>query len=297
VDHNRDYAQVIKETNGTDSIDYLYGDDLIRQSRNGTESYYLYDGLGSTRALADSSGTVTDRYDYEAFGQPLNRTGTTDNSYLFTGEQYDSNLDNYYLRARYYDPDLGGFTQMDTFPGFVEDPLTLNAYIYTKDDPVNNTDPSGKFLAGLSASQSIVAILTVSSAVAVLHGSKDGDAPSGGFGPINTLDTYILWTQLYHELIYNIILSRDDGSDKGLSESEEAQKDAEYQVMFRLTRMPPEPGNDCSSLSKNIHHTEAVLKRYKAWDAKWAPGRHAEKIQGYENRLKKLKAKHKKYCT
>jgi RHS repeat-associated protein len=38
------------------------------------------------------------------------------NSFLFAGEQTDpSGL--YYLRARYYDPLTGRFTQMDPFPG------------------------------------------------------------------------------------------------------------------------------------------------------------------------------------
>jgi len=117
VDLNRDYGQVLKETVPTSTTDYVYGDDLISQSRNSSLSYYLYDGLGSTRALSDATGVVTDRYNYEAFGDTLNKTGVTKNSYLFTGEQFDSGLDNYYLRARYYNQSSGRFTQQDTYMG------------------------------------------------------------------------------------------------------------------------------------------------------------------------------------
>ncbi len=89
IDPNRDYAQVVRETDSSTatSIDYLYRDDLIRQNTpaNGY-SYYLYDGLGSTRYLTNSLGAVTDSYDYDAFGSTLNQTGTTGNNYLFTGE-------------------------------------------------------------------------------------------------------------------------------------------------------------------------------------------------------------------
>jgi len=117
VDANRDYQQVIRETDQstTESLDYLYGDDLISQSQNAAnDKYYLYDGLGSTRALTDPTGATTDTYDYEAFGTVLNQTGATQNDYLFTGEQFDQALEQQYLRARYYDPAIGRFTQQDT---------------------------------------------------------------------------------------------------------------------------------------------------------------------------------------
>jgi RHS repeat-associated protein len=64
-------------------------------------------------------------------------------SFLFAGEQLDlSNL--YYLRARYYDPATGRFTQMDPFPGILTLPDTLNLYLYSLNNPVNWVDPSGR---------------------------------------------------------------------------------------------------------------------------------------------------------
>ncbi len=148
VDENRDYAQVLVEQDGTDSIVYTYGDDLISQSRNGVASYYHYDGLGSTRSLTDSLGNLSDHYDYEAFGEVLNRTGSTENEYLFAGEQFDSSLDQYYLRARYYNPASGRFTQQDTWMGNNYDPVSLHKYLYANVDPVSNVDPSGNFSLG-----------------------------------------------------------------------------------------------------------------------------------------------------
>ena len=181
IDTNRDYAQVVTETTSTEKINYTYGDDLVSQSRNATSSYYLYDGLGSTRALTNDAGVVTDTYNYEVFGDTLNKTGTTENNYLYTGEQYDSNLDNYYLRARYYDQNVGRFTQQDTWMGNNSDPITLHKYLYANADPANTIDPTGNFgLASVGAANSIRSILTdvqVNIGFNLFNGALTGESP------------------------------------------------------------------------------------------------------------------------
>jgi RHS repeat-associated protein len=172
---------VVKETNATTGniTDYLYGDDLIKQSRAANDSYYLYDGLGSTRALTDSAGTITDSYNYESFGSLLNQVGTTENNYLFTGEQYDNNLDNYYLRARYYDQSIGRFTQQDTWMGQNQDPITLHKYLYANTDPVNNIDPTGNFtMSSVMTAVNIVSTLasTAQAAVDIFQITSSGES-------------------------------------------------------------------------------------------------------------------------
>lgn len=165
VDTNRGYAQVLFELDSADAVQvqYTYGDDLLSQDRAGGVSYYHYDGLGSTRSLTDVTGAITDTYDYEAFGELLNSSGSTENKYLFTGEQYDAGLDQYYLRARYYDQGVGRFTQQDEWMGRDHDPVTLHKYLYAGNDPVLMVDPSGYSfdLSVMSISQSIGARLAV----------------------------------------------------------------------------------------------------------------------------------------
>ena len=145
VDKNRDYGQVLKELDETHTpiVSYLYGDDLIKQTRAANDNYYLYDGQGSTRALADGAGIITDTYDYSAYGTLIDSTGFVENSYLYVGEQFDENVDQYYLRARYYDSSLGRFITEDSFLGILGEPITLHKYIYGNLDPINNLDPSG----------------------------------------------------------------------------------------------------------------------------------------------------------
>ncbi|MCC1498310.1 RHS repeat-associated core domain-containing protein, partial [Alcanivorax sp. 1008] len=161
VDHNQQYAQVLAEMEaGTTTKQYTYGDDLLSQSEGaGQERFFLYDGLGTTRALADGSEAVTDTYVYEAFGELLASTGSSDNAYRYTGEQYDSGLDQYYLRARYYDHGVGRFTQMDSWKGRIGNPITLHKYLYTHANPVNGTDPTGMYnLMDISISNNGVAL-------------------------------------------------------------------------------------------------------------------------------------------
>ncbi len=60
-----------------------------------------------------SSVAFTDSYEYDAFGNKVASTGTTPNNYLYRGEQYDPDLNLYYLRARYYNQFAGRFLNVD----------------------------------------------------------------------------------------------------------------------------------------------------------------------------------------
>src|SRR5208283_4142050 len=100
------YTQVVEEIGSTGvQRTYTYGLQRINQNRlvnsTWTPSFYGYDGFGSVRSLTNSAGTVTDTYDYDAWGNAVNTTGSTPDVYLYRGEQYDPDLNLYYLRARY----------------------------------------------------------------------------------------------------------------------------------------------------------------------------------------------------
>jgi RHS repeat-associated protein len=134
--------------------------------------FYAYDGHGSTRLLFDVHGSVTDSYSYDAFGSLLEHEGTSDNSYMYTGEQFDSDLGQYYLRARYYDQSVGRFSQMDSWQGSDFSPHTLNKYLYGDANPVMNVDPTGNFsMSDVRAVNEIVAKLFKFS---VDYGGKKG---------------------------------------------------------------------------------------------------------------------------
>ncbi len=114
----------------------------ISQRRTAT-SFYGYDAGGSVRQLFDNTGTVTDTYAYDAFGNTVAQTGSTVNEFQYRGEQYDPSLQMYYLRARYYPAQTGRFRTLDISEGDEDDPSTLHGYLYVGADPVNWIDPDG----------------------------------------------------------------------------------------------------------------------------------------------------------
>ena len=112
------FPQVVDELTGSAvTRQYTYGLQRISQnqeiSSTWTPSFYGYDGGGSVRQLTNASGAVTDSYEYDAYGNLLNSTGTTPNAYMYRGEAYDSDLGLYYLRARWMNPLTGRFLSRD----------------------------------------------------------------------------------------------------------------------------------------------------------------------------------------
>jgi RHS repeat-associated protein len=162
---------------------YTIGLDVIAQQK-GTRSgsswtpsdpqTLLYDGHGSTRALMIGNGpgnpdanppilpariAADQVFDYDAYGQMLPRYASSSatseivqtpaTTLLYAGEQTDRSTGLQYLRARYYSPASGRFTQMDQFAGVQSDPQSLHKYLYAHANPVMNVDPSGEIALGV----------------------------------------------------------------------------------------------------------------------------------------------------
>lgn len=142
------YPQVLDELiNGSVTRTYAYGLKRISQTQlinaAWVPSFYGYDGHGDVRILNGLTGAVTDTYTFDAFGNLIASTGTTPNNYLYTGEQLDSALHLYNLRARYLSPSTGTFLSRDPYEGMFGEPDTLHPYAYVNANPVNAIDPTG----------------------------------------------------------------------------------------------------------------------------------------------------------
>ncbi len=181
------YAQVIAEltynkanpdpaTDTPASIrSYTFGDDVIAQKDSSLSDtqFLLYDGHGSTRQLVNASQTIQGSYSYDAYGMMLGGNPTTASpsgtNLLYTGEQYDANLQQYYLRARYYNPSNGRFNRMDDFAGNNSDPQSLHKYLYCHANPINAIDPTGKWVGAIAIGvlNVLSVISTAVSAVAI----------------------------------------------------------------------------------------------------------------------------------
>jgi RHS repeat-associated protein len=154
------YSQVMDETvSGAVTRTFTYGLRTFSENQlvSGVwkPSFYGYDGHGNVRFTTSTAGTVTDTYTFDAFGAQIASAGTTPNPYLYSGERFDSSLNLYHLRARYYNMLTGRFETMDPGKetccalrasqiGNISDPRTLHKYVYAANDPVNRVDPTGR---------------------------------------------------------------------------------------------------------------------------------------------------------
>ncbi len=119
-----------------------YGASLVSRRTELHKDYYSFDALGSTSELLGESGAVLNSYVYMPFGEIVAENGETNKSFQFIGEEGVMAEDNQlgFMRARYYDPQIGRFLSTD--------PLSLaggdvNLFRYVLNDPVNQTDPEG----------------------------------------------------------------------------------------------------------------------------------------------------------
>jgi RHS repeat-associated protein len=126
---------------------YVYGVGLLYEvnfDHNGAElntRTHHYDYRGSTVAITDASGNVTDRVQYSAYGMITLRGGTNDTPFLYNGRYGVMTDPNglLYMRARYYNPYLCRFINPDPV-GFG---AGLNWYCYADGNPISNLDPFG----------------------------------------------------------------------------------------------------------------------------------------------------------
>mgnify|MGYP006286877245 CR=1 FL=1 len=147
LDIGSSLPNVLAETDAGGNITarYIYGLGLIARVDTEGTHYYHYDPLGSTIAMSDESGEMTDEYAYHPFGALANRGGNTENLFTFVGKYglMDEGNGLYYVRARYYDSHVGRFLKKDVITGDDVDPRTLHRYAYARNNPVSVVDVSG----------------------------------------------------------------------------------------------------------------------------------------------------------
>ena len=131
--------EVVMEETGDNKIRHIRGYELIASDAESARMYYHYasDEMGSITHVAEGKD-VLNRYDYDAWGNLTLCEEAVENRFKFNGQQYDSISQQYYLRARYYNPVIARFTQEDTYRG-----AGLNLYVYCWNNPVYYVDPSG----------------------------------------------------------------------------------------------------------------------------------------------------------
>jgi RHS repeat-associated protein len=126
---------------GDGANSYVYGPDGLPieqiNTSTGTVTYLHHDQAGSTRLLTGSTGTVTGKCTYTAYGTPTCE-GTTTTPLGYDAQYTSSDTGHIYLRAREYDPATAQFLTVDPIAN-----LTRAPYNYANDNPINYTDRTG----------------------------------------------------------------------------------------------------------------------------------------------------------
>ncbi len=168
--------KVIYETDASNNITAEYTYDPLgnpaTMTKNGVTYYYHLNGHGDVVALTDGSGNIVAEYSYDAWGNIISQTGTmaADNPLRYAGYRYDEVTGLYYLMARYYDAKDGRFITRDSFNGVQDDPLSLNKYAYTDNNPVNKIDPTGYFYVSLRNVGKVLVAIGINPLASVIIG-------------------------------------------------------------------------------------------------------------------------------
>ncbi|MER6290677.1 RHS repeat-associated core domain-containing protein [Streptomyces sviceus] len=137
--HNGPLGLAAKTTAGVDmGFNREPGGTLNSMTTGGKTYFYLTDAIGSVVGLADEDGNKVDTYTYSPRGVRIlaQSSEPVAQPFRFAGN-YQDPTGLYHLKARYYDANIGRFTQPD--PSGLEE----NPYLYAEGDPVNRIDPQG----------------------------------------------------------------------------------------------------------------------------------------------------------
>jgi RHS repeat-associated protein len=142
VEADKDFNAISRFTRGHEVVaaDIADSEDVLN-SEIGSKLrryYYTTDEQGSTTLITDGYCNIRNEYYYDAFGCVLESKEQVHNRITYTGQQFDGITGQYYLRARFYNPVVGRFTQEDIYRGD-----GLNLYAYCGNNPVRYYDPSG----------------------------------------------------------------------------------------------------------------------------------------------------------
>ena len=138
-----------------DGTAYRYDGDgqLSAISYKESDYYYIRDNLRAITRLVDANGAAVVNYRYDSWGRMLDITGSMaeslgkDNPYRYKGYCYDEETGMYYLKSRYYAPEICRFISADDISAMLDSPMSLwdkNLYVYCDNDPVNKKDDDGE---------------------------------------------------------------------------------------------------------------------------------------------------------
>jgi RHS repeat-associated protein len=149
-----DGRDIVMEKDTAGNINSLYvrgtGGEMLKEKRRYTNTsgsfttkyYYYPDRIGSVYMVTDDHGMILEKENADAFG---NSKTVGISKYGLTSNMYDTDTGFYYFAARWYDPKIGRFLEMD--PMLSEQGM-MNMYEYCASNPASLTDRWGERTSG-----------------------------------------------------------------------------------------------------------------------------------------------------
>ena len=141
-------GNLIKQSNG---LEFFYDHTgVFAVKHNNTTYFYRKDAQANIVALLDNNGSVVVKYKYDAWGKCVVDASTTNtelanlNPFRYRSYYFDTETGFYFLKTRYYDPEIGRFMTIDDISYLDPDSINgINLYAYCGNNPINRLDYSG----------------------------------------------------------------------------------------------------------------------------------------------------------
>ncbi|MCL2152224.1 MAG: DUF6531 domain-containing protein [Oscillospiraceae bacterium] len=137
LDLNKQYHNLLQTYDGGKTKTYLWDFNVVAESGDEGDRFYLQDELGSPLRFAGVDGKLVDSYAYDEFGNDLTGNQSVAQPFGYTGYRYDNLAETYFAQAREYMPDVGRFVSEDMVHSDV------NYYIYCNGNPLRFIDRNG----------------------------------------------------------------------------------------------------------------------------------------------------------
>ena len=150
-------SKLIAEQYGDTALEFFYDESgapyafSYKADANAAEQifYYVTDLQGDVMQILDAGGNTVASYTYNAWGKILNLNNSTSanigdlNPIRYRGYYYDTETGLYYLKSRYYDPEICRFINADGLASTGQGFLGANMFTYCLNNPVNYSDYCG----------------------------------------------------------------------------------------------------------------------------------------------------------
>ena len=172
-----------KQGSQTKVLSFVYDEThmLVGLSYKGNEYFFDRTVNGEIRSIIDKNGTIMVSYSYDDWGKPtITSNGTAIgnelkelNPFMYKGYFFDQDTEMYYLKTRYYSPELGRFISADSEVGSVGNTMGMNMFAYCLCNPINYADENGNWpswATKLCIGLAVIAVLAVAAAITVATG-------------------------------------------------------------------------------------------------------------------------------